>query len=275
MSTPQSPENRKLNAVTASSYLSQRRGLLWGVALILLVGAAFGYYASQTTNVPDVDIGNATDTSVSEIVSEVPALNPMAPEAVVSPSPKTEEMAPGISSEILRNMKRCLQAETTDQQEPVEGPENSKVRLLRAEEAVVEIEKDLGPAMMQGDLWTDWIVKLPEGMDRKVHLENIEDQDGRMYQNLTLFQMDPSGVGTRIFLTEPEERNPDMATISNLLNEGEIQRKESARYYQFATGERLEIIELDGQPLEFEIVRGEVFFRCENVQAPDNCTCIR
>lgn len=187
----------------------------------------------------------------------------------------------GIPTEILAEMQRCLRAPelsaqglAEDEVEPGVTPAPSP-RVLRTEEALAEIEKELGPAMMQGDLWTDWIVRLPGGLDRKVHLENIEDESGRIQQNLSLFQIDQSGKAMRVPLSDTEERNPDMAMISNLLNEGEILRKETSRYYQFAGGERLEIIELDGRPTEFEIVRGEIFFRCDKMDTPDNCTCIR
>lgn len=184
----------------------------------------------------------------------------------------------GIPTDILDEMNRCLRAaELTAEGSESPGLESEaeSVRILRVDEALAEIEKELGPTMMQGDLWTDWVVRLPEGLDRKVHLENIEDETGRIQQNLSLFQIDQSGKASRIVLTETEERNPDMAMISTLLNEGEIQRKETSRYYQFAAGERLEIIELDGRPTEFEIVRGEIFFRCDKMGSPEHCTCIR
>lgn len=195
----------------------------------------------------------------------------------------------GIPSDILEEMQRCLQAKDLSSEGPNAptvadqvvapksevGASDAQVKVYRTEEALAEIEKELGPAMMQGDLWTDWIVKLPEGMDRKIHLENIEDETGRIQQNLSLFQIDQSGKASRVLLTETEERNPDMAMISNLLNEGEIHRKESSRYYQYARGERLEVIELDGQPTELEIVRDEIFFRCDRLESTKNCTCIR
>lgn len=252
------------------------KGLIAVALIVVVLGVFLLVRPSGNESVPSPTAGDiAASGPTGAPIKESSSVGAMLGALEAKPMTPGE----GIPTDILEEMQRCLRAPELSAEglgEPKEASATpDPVRVLRTEEALVEIEKDLGPAMMQGDLWTDWIVRLPEGMDRKVHLENIEDEGGRIRQNLSLFQIDQSGKAMRIPLTEAEELNPDMVMISNLLNEGEIHRKETSRYYQFAGGERLELIELDGQPTELEIVRGEIFFRCDKMEGTENCTCIR
>lgn len=262
--------------------------LIVGVGLLIL-GL---WFFKREPQPPEASTAEVAAEDLGEIPNDnkLGVFDPESPQAAAATAPETIEKplepGEGIPMDILEDMHLCLKGRTEERQgsglvsDPAmsgaENPESEvSARILRTEEALGELEKDLGPPMMQGDLWTDWIVRLPDGLDRKVHLENIEDDEGRIQQSLSLFQIDQSGKASQVSLSESEEHNPASATIANYLNQGEIQRKESARFYQYTTGERLELIELDGKPSELEVVRGDVFFRCDNLKSTDNCTCIR
>lgn len=197
---------------------------------------------------------------------------PVPEESQASPEP-SQGLPTGIPGEILEEMRRCLSSQAAGINEPPSSI--LKGVTLRLEEALVVNEKEYGPITMQGDLWSDWVLRLPDGMGRKLHLENHEDESGRVQQHLSLFQVDQSGKAMRISVPDAAELNPTSEVIMNYLNEGEIERKETARYYQFTAGQRLEVLELDGVPSELEMVRGEVFFRCDTMRSADACTCVR
>lgn len=271
------------DASSPSQFSSQPRPWKkWVIAICLVAVIAVLYVAFRPGTTPDPKVDSKADAAAAPGEDVIAAESQKMGAFLNGVETKPAVAGEGIPTEILEEMQRCLKApelsadglEVEAEVDPAAKASPAPVRYLRSEEALAEIEKELGPAITQGDLWTDWIVRLPEGMDRKVHLENVEDQ-GRIQQNLSVFQIDQSGKATRMQLTDAEEQNPDMGMISNMLNEGEILRKETSRYFMFASGERFELIELDGKPTEFEIVRGEVFFRCDKMESSDNCTCIR
>lgn len=182
---------------------------------------------------------------------------------------------PGFPSDIIDALHLCLGFSNELEPDVVDKPLPEPVRILSLDEAIVEIEKSLGPPVTQGDLWTNWILRLPEGLDRRIHLEIVENAQGKMQQNLSVFQMDQSGKATRVQLPDEQRTNPKFTVITEMLNAGEVLRKETSKYFQYANGERLEIVEADGRPAELEVVKGEIFFRCDEMKSPESCTCIR
>lgn len=229
-----------------------------------------------------------------ELTPPLPVLGPapetpVLPEASVNPEAPTpprrdrsemSKAAPpqpghGVPSDLLESLRDCLALAPGQPRREGQAKLEAPIQLLSMDDFQQGLEKDLGPAMAQGDLWTEWVVRLSGGLDRKIHLENRESTEGHIQRRLSVYQLDQTGQTQPLKMEGLDEENPSMQLISNLLNEGEVLRKESSKYYRYAGGERLEFIEVDSLPVELEIVRGEVFFRCDHLKSPDACTCIR
>lgn len=172
----------------------------------------------------------------------------------------------GIPNTVVSQMKECFDMNTTG--DPQDGS-------VTVEQTLDHLQQELGPPIKQGDLWTDWVVRMKDGSDRKVHLENIEDVDGHVRQTLMIFMIDPRGQPFPIPLDPKDKDRPPMDVATGILGQGETSKKEKAGYYQFARGERLEIIDVDGKPSEVEMVRDETLFRCDQLTPKPSCQCIK
>ncbi len=182
-------------------------------------------------------------------------------------TPVTAEAgAAGIPNAVVSQMKECFDLNTAGEQG--EGTTN-------VESVLENLQRDMGPPIKQGDLWTDWVVKMKDGSDRKVHLENIEDADGRVRQTIMIFMIDPRGQPFPVPLDPKDKDRPATEVASSIVTQGEVSKKEKANYFQFARGERLEIIDVDGRPTEVEMVRDETLFRCDSLAPKPSCQCIK
>lgn len=183
-----------------------------------------------------------------------------------TPAQPQPEGAAGIPNQVVAQMKECFDLNTAG--EAGEGTTNV--------DAVLEnLQRDMGPPIKQGDLWTDWVVKMKDGSDRKVHLENIEDADGRVRQTIMVFMIDPRGQPFPVPLDPKDKDRPATEVASAMISQGEVSKKERANYFQFARGERLEVIDIDGKPTEVEMVRDETLFRCDSLAPKPSCQCIK
>lgn len=253
------------------------RNLVVGLLVMSAVSLVIVFWPRELTPPLPVPVAGSETPVLPEasVDPEVPSL----------PSSRRERPAPsklvprqpghGVPSDLLESLRDCLALAPGRSRTDGTAKAEASIQLLTMDDFQLGLERDLGPAMAQGDLWTEWVVRLSGGLDRKIHLENRENSEGHIQRRLSVYQLDQTGQTQPLKIDGLDEENPSMQLISSLLNEGEVLRKESSKYYRYAGGERLEFIEVDSLPVELEIVRGQVFFRCDHLKSPDACTCIR
>lgn len=251
------------------------RNLVFGLLVMSAVSLVIVFWPRELTPPLPVPLSEPESPVLPQASEDQKA--PSAPRRESPAAAKTASLQPGhgVPSDLLDSLRDCLALAPTKTRRDAGDKSEAPIQLLTMDDFQSGLERDLGPVMAQGDLWTEWVVRLSGGMDRKIHLENREGAEGHIQRRLSVYQLDQSGKTQPLKIDGLDEENPSMQLISSLLNEGEVLRKESSKYYRYAGGERLEFIEVDSLPVELEIVRGEVFFRCDHLKSPEACTCIR
>lgn len=245
------------------------------VGIIALVAAVFLWRQFRTkpvdqTQVEVSDDSDPPDTSKNpkeeRPIDLAEQANAQLENQINVPTQPQLEGAAGIPNQVVSQMKECFDLNTAG--DAGDGHTN-------VESVLENLQRDMGPPIKQGDLWTDWVVKMKDGSDRKVHLENIEDADGRVRQTIMVFMIDPRGQPFPVPLDPKDKDRPATEVASSMIGQGEVSKKEKANYFQFARGERLEVIDVDGKPTEVEMVRDETLFRCDSLAPKPSCQCIK
>lgn len=242
----------------------------WIIGILLVLGL-YGGYRWATEKPSELTEGEQIETVSEDSNNSENEENPIdlaerADQALENQAPPPPEVEAGIPNSALVQLKECFDMNVIGH--PQEGS-------VTVEEVLEGLQRDLGPPLKQGDLWTDWVVRMKDGSDRKVHLENIEDLEGRVRQSVMIFMLDPRGQPFPIPLEGQDRDRPATDIVSDILSQGETYKKEQASFFQFARGERLEVIDVDGQPMEIEMVRDETLFRCDQLGPKPSCQCIK
>lgn len=248
------------------------RWIIVGVGAAIILGTLW-WKNSRTPPLPDEPAVETEETmDGSDVTAEPKEQRPVdlaqradQPKPQI-PTVQSEPVAPGIPNNVVSQMKECFDMNTAG-----DAPDGS----MTTEAVLDNLQRELGPPIKQGDLWTDWVVRMKDGSDRKVHLENIEDVDGNVRQTLMVFMLDPRGQPFPVPLDPKDKDRPATEVATGILSQGETSKKEKASYFQFARGERLEVIDVDGKPSEVEMVRDETLFRCDQLAPKPSCQCIK
>lgn len=168
--------------------------------------------------------------------------------------------------QIIEDLGECLNLK------PSVLPEDSPVGI---ETLVVSLQTELGPPSQQYDRWMNWNYKTSQGLERRLRLEVIESDAGVMARELYNYALDRQGNAVPIDLPESMAVNPSDEVISDVLKGSEVYLKERAALVIFPAGERVEYLEKNDKLSEIEFSKGDSFFRCSNLTARENCSCIQ
>ncbi len=169
-------------------------------------------------------------------------------------------------AEILGDLSECLD---------IKSPEASVTAAVDLETVMQQFQGELGPVNHQADRWMNWHLKNAEGKERRIRLEITENDEGKVGKELHYFAVDREGQPLPIEIETEKANNPTDEVVNQMLKEGEVFYKERAAYAIFPGGERLEYVEKNGELAEIEFVKGEKFYRCNNLKARENCQCVR
>lgn len=169
-------------------------------------------------------------------------------------------------AQILDDLSDCLD---------VKSPEASIEAPVELETLLQQFQGELGPVNHQADRWMNWHLRNSEGKERRLRLEITENDEGKIGKELHYFSVDLEGQPMPIEIDQEKANNPSDDVVNQMLKEGEVFFKERAAYVVFPGGERVEYVEKNGELAEVEFVKGEKFYRCNNLKARENCQCVR
>lgn len=167
--------------------------------------------------------------------------------------------------ESLELLSQCLQIAGS-------GVLASNASLL--EKVIASLQKEFGPISHQADRWMTWHLRTHDGKERRLRLEIIETDEGKIGKELHSFAVNRDGEPVPMEIEPEKANNPSDAVIGQMLKEGEVFYKEKAAVAFFPNMERMEYVEKDGDLAEVEIHRKEHQFRCKDVRAPETCQCL-
>ncbi len=169
-------------------------------------------------------------------------------------------------AQIVGDLSDCLDIKSSN--------EASKAA-VQIETLIQRYQGELGPVSHQSDRWMNWHMRNPEGKERRLRLEITENDVGKIDRELHFYSVDREGLPVPIEIDAVKSRNPSDEVINQMLKEGEVFHKERAAFVVFPGGERLEYVEKNGLLSEIEFIKNERIFRCNNLEARENCQCIR
>lgn len=146
---------------------------------------------------------------------------------------------------------------------------------VTVEVLISQLQADFGPSTKQVDHWMNWHFKNREGLEKRIHLELNEDDEGKVIRSLKYFAVDKEGLPIPIELAPEKSMNPTDEMVSAMLKEGDVFYKEKSGVVIFAGGEHLEYIEKNGVLAEVELQKADRYFRCQNLKTRESCQCIR
>lgn len=168
--------------------------------------------------------------------------------------------------ETLKLMSDCLELKT---ELPMQVDSVSLDVLLK----LYQIE--LGQPLVS-DRWISWHMHSKEGQERRLKLEVIENDEGRMVRELHLFAVDKDNVPIPLDIGQEKVKNPTDEVLSQMLKDGDVFFKEKAGSGIFPNGDRLEFIERNSILSEFELLKNDKTFRCSSLKVPkETCQCVK
>lgn len=168
-------------------------------------------------------------------------------------------------AQILGDLSECLD---------IKSPEASIKAAVQVETLIQQFQGELGPITHQADRWMNWHLRNRDGKERRLRLEITENDEGKIGRELHYYAVDREGQPAPIELERERSNNPSDEIVNQMLKEGEVFYKERAAFATFPGGERLEYVEKDGELSEIEFIKGEKFYRCNNLKARESCQCV-
>jgi hypothetical protein len=132
---------------------------------------------------------------------------------------------------------------------------------------------DLGEASESRERWLDYSLKMPDGKERRVHVENFEEDSGKLRSSLVVYDIDNAGEPVPVNIDARDQENPTSDVVQNYLNQGVIKAKERSVLSQYAGGLKVETVEKQGRVNEIEFEKDGQFFRCDQVDKVGTCFC--
>jgi hypothetical protein len=241
------------------------------VALVLVAALAFYFFNrnknSDTKNVNENAINTTSfeDKIQDEMGQPVTDLDkPKSNNVTVNDNLSTDEEQK-VFSFILTDLKDCLDIKGSQPPEQVPVKVENVQNVLQAE---------LGNSNTF-DRWMNWHLKTPEGLERRLRIEVLDNENGKMSKEMHWYAVDREGLPIPLEIDNNKRYNPTDDVINEMLKQGTVTFKEKSAVALFKGGDRFEYIERNSELTELEILKGDRFFRCSNLKNRESCQCVR
>lgn len=240
----------------------QNRTLIIFVIVTLVI---LGYVLNREGKLADLfGIGEVKEEGLDRPASDQDSMGDQVGGSSVDAAQRIENQK--AFAQILGDLSECLD---------IKSPEASGEAPVELETLLQQFQGELGPINHQSDRWMNWHLRNNEGKERRLRLEITENDEGKIGRELHYFAVDRDGQPLPIEIEPEKANNPSDDIVNQMLKEGEVFYKERAAYVVFPGGERAEYVEKNGELAEIEFVKGEKFYRCNNLKARENCQCVR
>lgn len=203
---------------------------------------------SDAMGIPVSELGNSEQTAAENGGS-------------ATSDPKEEQAF----AEILLDLRSCL---------GFSGGEVPKAVTPTLENLMKQFPDELGAANSY-DRWMNWHLRNREGNERRLRLEVTSNDEGRMVRELKWYAVDREGLPIPLELDRERSINPKDDTIAQMLREGEVFFREKAAGNVFTNGDRVDYVLRNDRLSEFEITKGQTFYRCASLKGRETCQCTR
>jgi hypothetical protein len=232
----------------------------WQVALIIACLVAVWVFSQKRdakTSVP-LSFQKATSTKEEVLIRPKPTYTPQA----VAPEQKTQQSENYKSA--AQNLKSCF---------GISG--NIEIREPGLEAWKNLISSTLGEVTSQAEEWRNTHVVLPNGEQRRIHLEVENNDQGLPVLKLKYAGVDKEDLPVPIELPREQSENPSPTFLASLENEGKITLFEISEKWKLSENGEVSVIERNGIVNEIEITKNGKSFRCNQLESSQgHCDCL-
>jgi hypothetical protein len=133
--------------------------------------------------------------------------------------------------------------------------------------------QDLGEPVNMRERWVDYAIKMADGKERRVHIENFEEDSGKIKSSLVVYDLDGTGEPIPVTVDPRDQDNPSQDVVQNYVSQGQLKTKESSNLNEYSGGIKVETVLRQGKVYEIEFERDGQFFRCDQVEKVNTCFC--
>lgn len=165
--------------------------------------------------------------------------------------------------EILKGMSACLQYEANI-------PNDLTANI---ESILLVLQPVYGPQTLK-DKSMQWDLRGKDGSEKKLHLNLISDDEGKMIKQLEVYSVDIRGTEVKLELDPEKTKNPTDEYINTFLKDVEVLQKLKTSTAEFTNGVVLTYQEHENEIVNFEITKDQNTFHCQSLKSADNCQCL-
>lgn len=182
-----------------------------------------------------------------------------------SPSEPAPQKIRKYFADSIRNMNQCLEFKATYSEEFAEPT------LANLEES---IRNEIGEVSVRTEDWSNTIVRLSSGEERRIRIETDLTGDSSVVRRLRYYSVNKDGLPVAIKLPKEQTEDPSEALVASLTGEGTLISEESSKRAYFQTGEELIYLERNGKVSEYELTKGTKTFKCMALEGEKaSCKC--
>ncbi len=243
--------------------------------IVILIGGLLLLKAIFQKN-PE-EIVNETEDTVEQEDMVAPTPDPNAPVDVAagtsadtaSQSDNENSVDPSLVQaqfmEALKTLGTCLDIKNaidTEQKEP------------RLENLVASVRNEIGDPVIRSEDWSNTLVTLPNGEQRRIRIEMEYDADDRIVKRLKYYKAEKDNL-IPIPLDNSNSTDPQDSFIASLEGEGKVAIREKGSRMYFQNGEEIVFVEKNDQIADIEMNRNGRTFKCVGLDSGrSTCSCL-
>jgi hypothetical protein len=135
------------------------------------------------------------------------------------------------------------------------------------------LQPELGNVAMQNEEWSNTHLRLPNGEERRIHIEVDADNEESSVRKLKYYGVDKEGLPLAIELPKEQTTNPTETFIAGLESEGKITLREKAMHAYYQNGTEVLYTEKNGLLSDLEISKNGRTFKCTSLSTAASCRC--
>jgi hypothetical protein len=169
-------------------------------------------------------------------------------------------------AEIVADLSTCLKVE-----ESGGLPLDSAVTV---QSLILHFQEFFGLAENEMDKWKEWDLALPNGKQVKLRME-VTDKAGIGFERVLYeYPIETFTGGNPVDIDPTKTEAPSDELIGEKLKQGEVTAQRRSAFIRFASGERVDFVELDGALTSLEFTKAQQVFTCEDITVRESCQCI-
>lgn len=167
--------------------------------------------------------------------------------------------------EALKSLGTCLDVKNvvdSDQKEPT------------LDNLVASVRNEIGDPVIRSEDWSNTLLVLPNGEQRRIRLEMEYDADDHVVKRLKYYKLENDNL-VPLPLENESSVDPQDSFIASLESEGKVATREKGSRMYFQNGEEVVFVEKNDRLADVEINRNGRTFKCVGLDSGrSTCSCL-